>query len=218
MRCFQSTGESVAAVNQIESIGGEDAKKALFQIAGRETSIPGLSVQLAAIRALRSYGGQDTSEFLASLLSTDSEIDVRLTAAESLSTIGCDQKCADFAFAYLNTIYEGRPNREDTLEKIDDPELMASVTALEVRKQQKTYKLLNGIILQNEYDANKILAEKFGLGTGSPAGFSIDFVERSQDRAACSLLKESSEKHKGMTKDDDDTQKKLTNAMMALKC
>lgn len=215
---FQNTEDSILAVDAIAQIGGDDAKRALFKIAERESFVPGLSVQLSAIKSLNRYGGADTSAFLASLVRTDSALDVRLAAAETISSVGCNKRCAELSLAYLKQVSLGTLNREDDLHGLSDPELVASVRAYSAQKQRLTYDLLRKDIIQDSDNANRLLADEYRLGATDPDEFAIRFVLEAGDRDACPMLNRSLRMISAGSNDRTRLRDELTQTIAELHC
>jgi hypothetical protein len=118
-------------------------------------------------------------------------IDVRLTVAQALQTLPCDQECATNLLSSLNDIDQGKQNVEDpgTLEA--PPGLREIVKAKIGTEQEQIYRQIRSDLLRDPKTTNIVLENVYGLGSDHPSAFAIDFVMQTPDTHACPLLKRS---------------------------
>lgn len=188
---FTNSEDSVRAVHEIGSIGGDESKRLLIRIATEDSPLPNLSVQVAAIQELSRTDQADSAEIIASLVTVDNPLDLRKASAEALQTLPCDRKCLTELLNYLKMIDDRQLNNEDRSARLFEGTTSAAVKERTSAEQQEMYDLLYQRLLLQPNATNDILEQTYDLGTANPQPFSMHFAIESKDREACTLLSRS---------------------------
>lgn len=234
---FHDTESSVKAVHEIGSFQGDEAENKLFVLAsnnfGFNNGIPdtGIDVPIAAIQELQVRHDPRIPEFLAGLLKTQTQIDMRRAVGKALQSLPCNRICVIELLQYLEQIDKGNLNMEDTVvlpypDSKADPKLRQFIEAENhmvrqpiVAEQNEIYGLIYKALRKQPNTTNSVLAEVYQLGSSAPTDFAIDFAVQSEDGDACAALKESAKAIGHNTEASSvETRTRLEHAIEALKC
>jgi hypothetical protein len=183
------TAESIAAVQSLASFRGEDSRKALLIVALGQGPLVLPDAQIESIKILRGTRDPGVAATLSSLLQPHISLPVHEAVAEALQSLPCDENCTLSIMRYLERIWHGELNADDT---IDWPQGLEGASAATQREEAALYSALYSILRVNEISTLTAMAENYGLGTSAPSAFALDLAVRLNMVKACPSIMESS--------------------------
>jgi hypothetical protein len=182
---FKGSAESSAAIKKLAAYHSRKSSRLLVDIAlARGQGVPLTSdLQVEAIRALRESADPEVAVALASLLQPYCGLDVREAAAQSLQGLTCKGECVLSIAHYLERIWRGELNYEDTF----IPGGASPATSLK-KEQNDLYEALYSILRREQSGTMAVLRDVYGVGSSSPSPFALDLLSRLRLPEACPLL------------------------------
>ena len=143
----------------------------------------GVELQVQALSILAASADAEDLVELAKLLQPAERPIVRRAAADVLGSRGCPHECVGSVVHYLEMIFEGTPNLEETgLDERVDPE--AKITAAD---NAELYARLWMVLEKSGEQTEEILTRSHGLGSG-PTPFALNLLTRVRLPQICTKL------------------------------
>ncbi len=182
---------------------------------GLRGSGPGAEEQIKAIKALSSSKNVLVADELASLLEPHEGLDVRRAVARTLRALPCPADCSRSILHYLERVYRGELNYEDTLSPPSSGVLRAGLR----EEQEEVYKDLYYVLERDREQTLANLERVYGLGTPSPSAFGLELVSRMGFEAACTALADSDQQIREIPAEwSKAPRREVRAALAALKC
>ncbi len=175
----------------------------------------GPSVQIKAVDTLAGCGNPVVADELAKMLEPHEGLELRQAVARALRALPCPDDCNRSILHYLERIWRGELNSEDTL-VLPFPGPAPEVIR---NQQQAVYSDLYSVLRRDKEQTLAALRSIYGLGTRDPATFGLDLVARIRFADACPSLAESDARVKLEPPEWSRTpRKQIQMSMAALMC
>ncbi len=199
----ENTVDAKAAVRELGSYRGARSTRMLLAVAEGKMPVPWFDVQVEAVKALASRRDPSVSAALANLLQPHVSLGERQAVAHALQTLPCSSECVAAILHYLERMWAGEPNSEDTVKLLENPrtEFARRAKAYVAREHEELYQALYAVLKRENRLTLEALVQVYGLGTPEPSRFALALVARMRLVEACPALLQSQEGGAGPSSD-----------------
>ena len=191
---YRGSRESQDAVKKLATYRGRRSTSMLLYIALRHNPLAP-EAQTEAIKALRERQDSEIAAALANLLQPHEGLRTRQAAAAALKDLPCKGACIRSILHYLERIWRGELNYEDSILHAGSEDVAASL-----REDQKVlYGTLYSVLQREKSETLANLAEVYGLGSVNPSPFALDLVSHLGVHEACQYLLQSDRQLKDLS-------------------